>query len=124
MSYKIALKKDTIEYTIGDDSFESEKIQLIDSKLYQETGGYKEPNDDVIEETYQANSEHGIFTLGVWARRCGFNTYWELDDPDIQEPNQEIKISDTDIFELEEEDDDFFEEPEEDDDFLEEPKKD
>ena len=101
MSCKIALKKDTIEYTIGDDSFESEKIQLIDSKPCKEpSAGYKEPDDDVIYETYHANSEHGIFTLSVSARRYGFDTYWQLDDQDIKEPNQEIDISDTDFFKL------------------------
>jgi hypothetical protein len=103
MSCKIALKINTIKYTIGDNSFESDEIKLMDRKCNGETGDYKEPNDNVIEETYQANSAHGIFTLAVWARRCGFNTYWELDDPDIQEPNKEIEISNTDFFELEEE---------------------
>jgi hypothetical protein len=104
MSWKIVLETETVHYTIGDESFTTSDIQLVKSELHNEPGGYKEPEDTVVEETYSADSEHGTFTWKVRARRSGFETYAAIEDIfEISIPSSEIE-ADTPSFDVENED--------------------
>ncbi len=88
MPWEIKLITNNIKYSCDDETYTTTKITFVDRKLWQEpSGGYKEPNDDVMQDTYQANSEHGLFEWVVTARRTGFNSYAEIEDVDkIKEP--------------------------------------
>lgn len=101
MSWEIVLKTETVDYSIRDESFTTSEIKLVDSNIYNEPGGYKEPEDTVVEETYSAESEHGTFTWKVQARRSGFETYAVIVDVfETNIPSPEIE-ADTPSFDVE-----------------------
>ncbi|MDY0326614.1 MAG: hypothetical protein RBR07_00020 [Arcobacteraceae bacterium] len=76
----MALKIGTIEYTKGDDTFESDEVKIISRTFHEESGGYKEPNDVIETVEFEAESEHGTITGQASARRSGFDTYFEYED--------------------------------------------
>ncbi|GEM_PF-1513950 len=104
MSWKINLHSSTIEYQLGDDSFYTDDIKLLDEKFYTEPGGYKEPDETVCEATYEADSEHGKFTWKVTARCSGFDTDAVIEEVcETITPDQSIE-ADTPSFYIEDED--------------------
>jgi hypothetical protein len=103
MSWKIVLKNDIVEYSIGNDSFNTDEIQLVESKYFNEPGGYKEPEDTICEEVYSAASEHGVFTWKVRAKKSDFDTFADIEEVyEIITPIQGIE-SDTPSFDVEHE---------------------
>ena len=81
MAWEIEWDGYSVDYTYRDESFEIDDIGLKNRKIYQEpSGGYKEPADDVMEDIYTAESEHGVFEWLVIARRSGFNSYADIED--------------------------------------------
>ena len=87
------LKIGTIEYTIGDENFESDEVKITSQKFHEETGGYKEPNDTIETVEFEANTEHGTITGQATARRSGFDTYFEYeDDVELTLDNDDKKI--------------------------------
>lgn len=91
MSWGIVCKTDYIDYAVTnneDESFFTNLIVFQNRNIYQEESGeYKAPKDDVIVDTYIANSEHGLFQWTVTARRSGFNSYAVIEDIYLNEPN-------------------------------------
>lgn len=84
MAWEINLNTDYIEYSCGDETYTTEKVLFVDRKLWKEpSGGYQEPDDDVMQDTYRANSEHGLFEWIVTAKRTGFNSSAEIDHVDL-----------------------------------------
>ena len=84
MSWEIVCKTDYIDYSVAnneDESFFTNQIVLSNSS------DYKAPKADVMVDTYIANSEHGIFQWTVTARRTGFNSFAEIEDTILTEPN-------------------------------------
>ncbi|EXU76769.1 hypothetical protein [Erwinia mallotivora] len=91
MSWEIVCSSESIDYVLiktqEEESFTTESIIFNDRKIHQEpSGGYQEPNDHVMTDTYIANSEHGSFTWVVTARRSGFNSFAEIEDIQSFEP--------------------------------------
>ena len=76
----MALKIGTIEYTKGDEEFESDDVKIISQKFHEESGGYKEPNDVIETVEFEVETEHGTITGQATARRSGFDTYFEYED--------------------------------------------
>ncbi len=88
MSWEIKLDSKNIEYEFEKNNYQTYDINLVGTNHYQEkSSGYKEPDDIVVEETYQADSEHGLFIWKVIARSTGFNTY-----ADDIENTQEVSV--------------------------------
>ena len=82
----------TIKYTIDDEEYESEEVQIVKQELYQEPGGYKEP-DDVVEVVYfKAKTEHGDITGLVTARREGFKPHFEIENVEINYKNDKLEL--------------------------------
>jgi len=89
MSWEISCTTYSINYVVDgvDDSFNTDSINRIDRKLYEvDGGGYKEPKDNVMVDTYSAESEHGFFTWIVTARRAGFDGYAHIENVASTEP--------------------------------------
>ncbi|KAB7674504.1 hypothetical protein [Plesiomonas shigelloides] len=81
MAWQIKWNGYSIGYTYRNESFEINDIYLKNRKIRQEpSSGYKEPDDDVMEDIYYAESEHGIFEWLVIARRSGFDGYAVIED--------------------------------------------
>ena len=91
MSWEIICKTDYIDYSVAnneDESFFTSQIVLSNREIHQEPSSeYKAPKDDVMVDTYIANSEHGIFQWTVTARRTGFNSFAEIEDIILTDPN-------------------------------------
>ena len=74
------------------EEYESEEVQIVKQELYQEPGGYKEP-DDVVEVVYfKAKTEHGDITGLVTARREGFKPHFEIENVEINYKNDKLEI--------------------------------
>jgi hypothetical protein len=99
MAWEIQLKVCSVDYVYDDESFEINNVKLKSSQNYQEPGGYKTPADDIIEEIYSAESEHGVFEWLVIAKRSGFDTYAEIEDVQLLKQPQGCD-SDTPNFEI------------------------
>ncbi|MDF9619618.1 hypothetical protein P5705_18385 [Pseudomonas entomophila] len=69
------------QYSSEDLTFFTDAPRLVDIKFDKEpSGGYKEPDDDVANATFLADSEHGLFKWVVTARRSGFSTSVEIEE--------------------------------------------
>lgn len=106
MPDKIYLGSRDTSYRIGEDCFRTSVIKKTDYRFWNEpSSGYKEPPDTVIEEVYQADSEHGVFTWKVRARRSGFDTYLTIEDIECTSPDEKIEV-DEPTFDTEDGEDD------------------
>ncbi len=84
---EIQLKDTIVNYIFNKEEYRIGTITLLNSEVYEEpSAGYQEPKDQVIEETYQAHSEHGNFTWLVTARKEGFSTVFEIEVERTQQP--------------------------------------
>lgn len=84
MAWEIKIKSRSFEYQSGEEVFSNDSVRSIDRKLWKEpSGGYQEPDDDVIQDTYSAESDHGIFQWTVTARREGLNGYAEIESVEL-----------------------------------------
>ncbi len=76
MSWQIQLLSNDIEYIKKDETYQTNVISLTGSEFHKEpSGGYQEPEDDVLEQIYSADSDHGQFQWRVTSRRTGFNSF-------------------------------------------------
>jgi len=81
MSWEIKLDADYVDYVCCEKNHLTQHISRVDRKRYSEpSSGYQEPDDDVMEDTYRADSDHGVFEWVVIARRTGFNAYADIYD--------------------------------------------
>ena len=80
MAWTIELNSSCVSYEFKKASYDTHDIEFVKSDSYEEDGGYKEPKDSVLINTYKANSEHGEFTWSVKAVRSGFSTLPEIED--------------------------------------------
>lgn len=91
MSWEIVCNTDYIDYSVTnneDESFFTNTIVFQNRKILQEESSeYKAPKDDVMIDTYIANSDHGVFKWTVTARRSGFNSFAVIEDTYLTEPN-------------------------------------
>lgn len=102
MAWEITWNGSSVNYTFGEDDFSIDEINLINRELLEEPGGYKEPKDDVMIDTYGATTEHGTFEWIVTARRAGFNGYADIDD--VQQTKEpEGCTTEIPVFEIEHE---------------------
>ncbi|WP_394143764.1 hypothetical protein [Vibrio atypicus] len=87
MSWDIQWDGSSIDYSLKDEFFTIFDINLKTRKFWQETGEHKAPEDNVMQHTYEASTEHGEFEWVVTARRAGFNGYAEIESVStVQQP--------------------------------------
>lgn len=89
MAWTVDVKSNNAEYQYGSEdlTFFTGSPRLIDIKFHKEpSGGYQEPDDDVANATFIADSEHGLFKWVVIARRSGFSTSVEIEDIEAELP--------------------------------------
>ncbi|MBD0786741.1 hypothetical protein HUO09_10305 [Vibrio sp. Y2-5] len=81
MAWEITWNGSSVNYTFGEEDFSIDEITRINRKSFDEpSGGYKEPNDSVMVDVYEAITEHGTFEWTVTAKCEGFNGYADIDD--------------------------------------------
>ena len=87
MTWEIKLATEHVEYENCGEIYSTKSIFRVDRKIHFEpSAGYQEPEDQVIEDIYKADSEHGLFEWVVTARLTGFNSHAEIDDIQAKEP--------------------------------------
>jgi len=80
MSWKIKLDTNTINYSFDGEEYETDEIYCSKSNWRIEKGTYKDPDDNICEEEYIAESEHGTFSWTIRATRTGWDSYGEIED--------------------------------------------
>nr|WP_289361851.1 hypothetical protein [Xanthomonas campestris]MDM7702373.1 hypothetical protein [Xanthomonas campestris pv. campestris] len=86
---------DKIVYTHSEESYVSRNIYRKSREVRHEPSAeYKAPDDDIMEDVYAAESEHGEFKWSVTARREGFETYAEIEDVEIIQSPRDCEFED------------------------------
>lgn len=81
MAWEIQWDGYSVEYTVGEDSYEIDNLQLESRECHEEeSSGYQEPKDRVMIDKYVAHTEHGVFRWQVSAVSEGFSTGADISD--------------------------------------------
>lgn len=81
MSWGIKWDGSSVEYTFQGETFAIDSIAYDKGEIRNERGGgYKEPDDTIVEDVYFAKSEHGTFRWKVSARASGFDAHADIEE--------------------------------------------
>ncbi|WP_295909659.1 hypothetical protein [uncultured Xanthomonas sp.] len=91
MSWTIKVSSNQFTYYFNNKEFTAD-VSLKEEKFSKENSlGYQEPNDDVLNSTFFSETEHGYFEWSVRSVRTGFNTYAEIECEEMTRQPEKIE---------------------------------